>query len=93
MSKPQSLFFRVAPKAFSEGYCCLWGYLKLCRARGETRKSMSEFSGLSVETIKNHYRRLKRGEHSCQEYPDCLRPVIEDIDPGPSNGGDNPNRP
>lgn len=90
MSRP---FYRVTPKVFSEGYCCLYGYLRLCRARGETRKTMSEFSGLSPETIKNHYRRLRRGEHTCQKYSECLLPVIEDIDPSPCNCGDNLNRP
>jgi hypothetical protein len=76
------------PKVASEGYCCIYGYLKLCRARGETKKAMAEWSGIAFDTLKNHYRRLKKGEHQCQHYSECLRPVIEDIENPPSNGGD-----
>jgi hypothetical protein len=54
---------------------------------------MSEWSGISFETLKNHYRRLKRGEHSCQKYSDCLLPVVEDIQRGPGDLGDDPNPP
>jgi hypothetical protein len=90
MTRP---FYRMMPKVASEGYCCIFGYLRLCRARGETKKSMSEWSGISFETLKNHYRRLKRGEHSCQKYSDCLLPVVEDIQRGPGDLGDDPNPP
>lgn len=86
-------FFRMMPKVASEDYCCIYGYLRLCRARGETRDSMAEFLGVSPETIKNHYRRLKTGEHKCHRYGDCLGPVIEDINRGPGGLGDDPNRP
>lgn len=88
-----SRFYRVTPKIASEGYCCIWGYLKLCRARGETKKSMSEWSGMNFWTIKDHYRRLVKGQHQCMNYSDCLRSVIEDVQPGPGDLRDNPNRP
>lgn len=88
MNRP---FYRLMPKIASEGYCCIFGYLRLCRVKGETRNSMAEWIGVSPETIKNHYRRLKRGEHSCQEYSECLIPVIEDIQNSPGNGGNDTN--
>lgn len=83
-------FFRLMPKVASEGYCCINGYLRLCRARGETKKSMAEFLGISFWTIKYNYRCLKRGEHKCQNYSDCLSPVIEDIERSRGGSLDDP---
>lgn len=86
-------FYRMMPKVASEGYCCIWGYLRLCRARGETKKQMAEWLGVSVNTLKNHYKRLNSGEHRCFGYSECLRPVIEDINPCPGDLSDNLNPP
>ena len=72
-------FYVIFPKIASEGYCCIYGYLNLCRARGETKKSMASWLGVSFWTIKDHYKLLRRGVHTCQKYSECLRPVIEDI--------------
>lgn len=71
---------RLLPKIASEGYCCEYGYLKLCRARGETRREMAGFLGVKFRLIKHWYSLLKKGKVECQCYSDCLRPVIEDIE-------------
>ena len=72
-------YYRVMPKIASEGYCCIWGYLKLCRERGETKAEMAKFSGITFRSLKNHYSLLKRGEHECQKYSTCLKSVIEEL--------------
>ena len=66
-------------KIHSEGYCCLNGYLGLCRARGETPQAMAEFIGVSPDAIWHHYRRLKQGKIPCQQHSDCLTPIVEAI--------------
>lgn len=81
---------RIFPKIANEGYCCIYGYLKLCRARGETKASMAKWLGISFWTLRDNFRALKRGEHTCQKYSDCLSPIIEDIENSAGGGGDNP---
>ena len=73
-------FFRILPKIASDGYCCIYGYLRLCRERGETKEEMAKCLGINFWTLKYHYRLLKRNEHSCQNYGDCLKPVIEELE-------------
>lgn len=73
-------------------YCCPYGFLKLCRLRGEKKPGMVLAYKINFWTLKHHYRLLKRGQHECQRYPSiCLRPVIEDIQNSPSNLGDDSN--
>lgn len=69
----------VLAKIHSEGYCCLKGYLGLCRARGESAQGMAENLSISPDAIWHHYRRLKQGAHTCQGLKDCLQPVIDAI--------------
>lgn len=70
----------IFPKLISEGYCCPYGYLKLCRARGETKASMAKWLGVPFYTMKNAFRALKRGEHVCLGYSGCMKPLIEEIE-------------
>ena len=81
---------RLLPKIASEGYCCEYGYLKLCRARGETRREMAGFLGVKFRLIKHWYSLLKKGKVECQCYSDCLLPIVEDIERRGNSGLDNP---
>jgi hypothetical protein len=71
---------KLAAKVSSEGYCCLHGYLRLCRARGENPRNMAEFMGLHRYTLYYHLRALKKGERPCQKYSSCMLPIIEEIE-------------
>jgi hypothetical protein len=77
-SRAHGLLARI----YSEGYCCVYGYLNLCRARGETPATMGEYIGLPAHTIRHHYRCEKEGKRSCENKPDCLAPVIAEIKKG-----------
>jgi hypothetical protein len=74
-------FFRIFPKVASEGYCCMFGYLSLCRARGETKQQMANWLGINFWTVKYNYRCLKQGRHTCQKLEGCLKPIIDDLQP------------
>lgn len=74
-----SLANRMLSKIHSEGYCCMWGYLTLCRERGETPQGMAENLGALPHTIRHHYRQIKAGKCSCSGKTDCLRPIIEEL--------------
>lgn len=74
-----TLFAKIA----SEGYCCLHGYLRLCRARGETVPNMAEFIGMHRYTLYYHYRRLAAGKIPCQKISFCMLPVITVIEAEP----------
>lgn len=63
----------------SEGYCCLAGYLRLCRARGETVPAMAANFGISPHNLWHHYRRLEKEKLKCQNFSDCLQPIIDEI--------------
>lgn len=63
----------------SEGYCCLNGYLRLCKARGETPMSMAFNFKIKPDIIWYHYRRMAQGRLECQQYSDCLSPIIDEI--------------
>ena len=71
----ESLIARV----YSEGYCCMHGYLTLCQARGETPKSMAANLNFSEKTLRYHFLRMKKGERPCQNKSDCLSPLIEEF--------------
>lgn len=66
-------------KIYSEGYCCMWGYLTFCRAKGQGTRSMAEWQGVSIDAIRHHYRRLQANEHVCQKTSECIKPDIEAI--------------
>ena len=66
-------------KIISEGYCCEYGYLELCRVRGQTPATMYAAIGLSRPTIYDHYRKLAAGDYTCQNRCDCLQATIEEI--------------
>jgi hypothetical protein len=40
---------------------------------------MSKWLGVSFWTMKNHYKYLRQGKHTCQGYSSCVLPVVEDI--------------
>lgn len=63
----------------SEQYCCMAGYLNLCRARKETAVEMADNFTLSPVTIWKHYRKLAAGKHKCESRQDCLKQVIAEI--------------
>lgn len=66
-------------KIQSQGYCCLKGYLELCRARGQKATDMAPYIGISEHTLWYHYRRLDAGKMTCKRFSDCLKPVIDEI--------------
>jgi hypothetical protein len=66
-------------KIQSEGYCCLNGYLRLCKARGERPVAMAQNFRIRPDIIWHHFRRLDQGKIACQQYSDCLGPIIEEI--------------
>jgi len=69
----------IHAKIASEGYCCVWGFLNLCKARGQTPSTMMPFLGLSRLTFYHHNRKLKNGLYSCEGKPDCLKDAIAEI--------------
>lgn len=71
---------RLFSKISSEGYCCFHGYLRLCKARGESAPSMAKWLGMHRYTLYYHYRALKQGKRPCQKISWCLLPVIEVIE-------------
>jgi len=73
----------LAAKVASEGYCCVHGYLRLCRARGESPKDMAENIGNSPHTIWYNYRKLAAGTLHCQNQSDCMLPIIKEIEKNP----------
>ena len=78
----------LAPALFSEGYCCRWGYLSLCKARGEKQVEMASFLNVPRGVVKDAYYFLRLGRYSCQGNADCLSAVIEDINHRPGDLGD-----
>jgi hypothetical protein len=74
-------FPAIFPKVASEGYCCLYGYIGLCRARGETKAQMASWLKVGFWTMKYHFRLFNSGRHQCQGYSDCLKPIILDLRP------------
>lgn len=77
MSNPRPI--KIQAWVFSEEYCCQYGYLMLCKARGETPKEMAEFSGVSKRVIWTKYREIQLGELKCAGRKDCMKPQIEEV--------------
>jgi len=67
-------------KVASEEYCCLHGYFRLCKARGETNEAMAANLNVSVWTLIYNYRQYQKKRHCCQKYSECLLPQIEEIE-------------
>lgn len=67
----------LKPLIDSEGYCCLHGYLKLCRHRKETHKEMANNLGVARATISYNYTQMcdNRKSHRCQGKEDCMKPI------------------
>lgn len=71
-------------KLIEGDYCCLFGYLGLCRARGERTLGMAKNVGVTSRAIRYHYtimnRRHPPRSHQCQKKgKDCLLPHITAI--------------
>jgi len=73
----------------SEEYCCLNGYLRLCRARGEAVKDMAANIGMSQDTLWYHYRKMDStaGGAQCMKFSDCMNTVITEIENEKKPGG------
>lgn len=63
-------------KIASEGYCCIPGYLRLCKARGEETKAMAANLNVSPDTLWYHLRKNAQ----CQGFADCMKGVIDEIE-------------
>lgn len=72
-------------KILSEDYCCLHGYLRLCKARGEKVPNMAEWIGMHRYTLYYHYRALAQGKRPCLKLQNCLLPVVATLEPAPTS--------
>lgn len=72
---------KLPAKISFEGYCCLRGYLVLCKERGETPLDMAKNIGVSPHTIWYHYRKFETAKcpPTCMRRSDCLDPVIQEL--------------
>jgi hypothetical protein len=61
-----------------EGYCCMYGYCKLAKSRGETPETMAKAMGVSKSTIAYHYTKIADAtrSHRCKQSPDCMKPLF-----------------
>jgi hypothetical protein len=71
---------RLISYVYEEEYCCMAGYLNLCRARGERVVDMAENFSVSPLTIWSHYRKLALGKHVCKNKKGCLAPIISELE-------------
>lgn len=65
------------------------GYIRLCFARGQTRKEMAEWLSVPLRTMDYNCKKYNDGEHRCQGYSDCMKPEILEIEvksPPPEQG-------
>lgn len=69
----------LLPKILSEEYCCIYGYISLCQARGQTAKSMALYLGVSKDSIWRKQREMRAGTRICQKTADCLQGLIESL--------------
>lgn len=76
-SQKNIFYARIA----SDDYCCLYGYLRLCLARGQDAASMAEYTGVHINTVRYHLRRMKDEKIKCQKRGiNCLIPDILEIE-------------
>ena len=66
----------LTARVISEGYCCIRGYLGLCKARGEKPKDMAKNLGTSPDTIWRHY----RWDRPCEQRKDCMQVIIKTVE-------------
>lgn len=68
-------------KVASEGYCCLRGYLVLCKERGETVQDMAKNIGISPDALWYHYRKFETASKppGCMRQKDCLDSIIQEL--------------
>lgn len=61
-----------------EGYCCMYGYLKLCKARGQKPDDMAKHMGVAGSTIRYHYTKIfeDKKNHRCKGGGDCMKPLF-----------------
>lgn len=69
----------LAPALFSEGYCCKWGYLSLCQARGERQVDMAKFLNIPSGRVRDAYYFMRKGKYKCLANGECMRGVIEEL--------------
>jgi hypothetical protein len=70
----------LLPKIASEEYCCVYGYLRLCKARGESYAEMAKSMKVSYWTIKYNFRKMREEKFVCQQYSDCMKSSIEEVE-------------
>ena len=70
---------KLEAKVASEGYCCVNGYLRLCKARGESTPAMADWLGLHRFRVYHYLREMKKGNCKCMNRSDCLNSIIEEI--------------
>ena len=75
---------KLEARVASEGYCCISGYLRLCRARGEKVRAMSQWIDLHRYTLYYHFRELAKGNRPCMKRKDCMEPIIAELTKGSS---------
>jgi hypothetical protein len=58
-----------------EGYCCMHGYLKLCKFRGQKPEDMAKHMGVASSTIRYHYTMLvlNKKNHRCLGSGSCMK--------------------
>jgi hypothetical protein len=69
----------LLPKILSEEYCCIYGYISLCQARGQTAKSMASYLGVSKDSIWRKQREMKNGTRRCQKTNECMKELVQQI--------------
>lgn len=76
----------LEPLIDSEGYCCMYGYLKLCKHRGERPDEMAAHMGVAGSTIRYHYTMLSinKKNHRCENGEGCMKPEFTDQSGGTS---------
>lgn len=67
-------------KVLSEGYCCMYGYIRLCHARKELSEGMAKNLNAPARTIRYNEQLYRQGRHVCQCQKDCMKPQIEAVE-------------
>lgn len=77
----------IHAKLASEGYCCVYGYLKLGQSQGLTPVEMMAPLGFSRLTFYHHARKLANGQYTCRNRSDCLKACFEEPTPEGNDDG------
>lgn len=72
----------VLAGVLSEGYCCIYGYLRLCKARGEKPEQMAENLGVTKKPIYRFYKLMEEPNSriTCQRWKSCMKADIEAVE-------------